>query len=106
MKLLLDQNLPPSLKRNYPGSQHVSDVGLETADDEVVWEYARDNEFTIISKDGDFQHLASKNGPPPKVIWLRVGNCRTSELAAILAGYQQDLLDFAADPVAGLLILS
>ena len=75
MKLLFDQNLPPRWKQllsaEFPDSVHVIDVGLDSADDEVVWEYAKDHGLTIASKDSDFQHLAARRGPPPKAIWVR-----------------------------------
>lgn len=109
MKLLLDQNLPPRLKQllltDFPDSIHVSDVGLDSADDEVVWEYARDHGLTIASKDSDFQHLAAKLGPPPKVIWIRAGNMATKDLAAFVLSFLQDINHFGVDGPAGLLVL-
>ena len=55
MRLLVDQNLSPrlvaALATLYPDSTHVRDVGLATADDDVVWRYAADQGFTIVSKD-------------------------------------------------------
>jgi hypothetical protein len=58
VKLLLDQNLSPRLLRTleavYPGSSHVRLLGLRDADDVVVWEFARDHDFIIVSKDSDF----------------------------------------------------
>lgn len=106
MKFLFDHNLPPSLKKSFPDSQHVMDLGLETADDEVVWEYARDHNYTLMTKDSDFQHLSARFGPPPKVIWLRVGNVRTSDLLTFINSFDDEIRDFAADPVVGLLVLS
>ena len=54
MKLLFDQNLSPKLVNRLadllPGSSHVQSVGLDCANDDVVWEYARQNEFAIVSK--------------------------------------------------------
>jgi predicted nuclease of predicted toxin-antitoxin system len=53
VKLLLDQNLSPRLVRTletvFPGSSHVRLVGLRDADDAVVWEFARDHDFIILS---------------------------------------------------------
>ncbi len=106
MRFLFDHNLPPSLKRTFPGSLHVTDVGLESADDEVVWEYARDNDFTLMTKDSDFQHLSARFGPPPKVIWLRVGNVRTADLLTFINSFDVEIREFAADPIVGLLVLS
>ena len=58
MRLLLDQNLSPRLKEalrdRYLESVHVKDIGLESADDLAVWEYARERGLTIVSKDSDF----------------------------------------------------
>jgi predicted nuclease of predicted toxin-antitoxin system len=58
VKLLFDQNLSPRLVGRlaavYPGSVHIRDLGLQAADDDVVWTYAGRHEFAIVSKDGDF----------------------------------------------------
>lgn len=58
MRLLLDENLSPrlvgSLDDLYPGTTHVREVGLASAEDSTVWGYAATNGFTIVSKDADF----------------------------------------------------
>jgi len=58
VKLLLDENISPRLTGVladiYPGSAHLQDYGLGSADDMAVWQYAKDNGFTIVSKDSDF----------------------------------------------------
>jgi predicted nuclease of predicted toxin-antitoxin system len=72
MKLLFDQNLSPRLPRLladiYADSVHVREVGLRDADDSDVWEYAKLNGFTIVSKDSDFQQRSLLYGSPPKFI--------------------------------------
>lgn len=82
MKLLLDQNLSRNLvgrlRELYPDSAHVTEVGMETATDQEVWDYAAANDYVIVSKDEDFRQLAALHGPPPKTVWLRLGNVRTS----------------------------
>ena len=74
MKLLFDQNLSPKLPMRladlFPGSQHVLELGLDAADDDDVWEEARQMGFTVVSKDEDYSHLSVLRGSPPKVIWL------------------------------------
>ena len=101
MRLLFDQNLSPRLKEAsrdlYPESLHVRDVGLESADDVVVWAYANEHELTIASKDSDFRQLSFTFGHPPKVIWIRCGNCSTSEIESILRDRYNDLLSFYQD---------
>jgi len=36
--------------------------------DEVIWNYAREHDFVIISKDSDFRQRCFLFGPPPKVV--------------------------------------
>lgn len=82
MKLLLDENLSPLLPRRlndlYPESSQVELCGLLSAPDESVWNFAREHGFVIVTKDSDFSELSILRGSPPKVIWLRIGNCMTS----------------------------
>ncbi len=88
MKLLFDQNLSPRLVDRladaYPGSIHVYLIGLDTAPDSIIWEYARDNGFVIVTRDADFSDLNVMLGYPPKVIWIRRGNCTTGEIELLL----------------------
>ena len=75
MKLLFDQNLSYKLVRSFsnefPGSAHVRDLGLASAVDIEVWEYAKQFGFTIVSKDTDFSQRGFLFGPPPKVVWIQ-----------------------------------
>ena len=57
----------------HPDSAHVADLRLDTATDRAIWDYAGTHGYVIASKDTDFRQLAFLYGPPPKVIWLRVG---------------------------------
>jgi predicted nuclease of predicted toxin-antitoxin system len=110
MKLLFDQNLSyrlvAALAVEYPGSQHVRTVGLAAAPDPGLWRYAAGNGLAITSKDSDFRHRALLYGFPPKVIWLRLGNCSTVAVAALLRSRLPDVLAFEADPSDSLLVLS
>ncbi len=110
MRLLFDQNLSPRLinllAREYPAAIHVRDVGLSAADDQVVWDYAAEHGLTIVTKDSDFQQRALLFGHPPKVIWVRLGNCATTAIAAVLRTHHDDVVAFEADPTAALLVLS
>jgi predicted nuclease of predicted toxin-antitoxin system len=109
VKLLFDQNLSRRLVREmdaaFPGSQHVADVKLMMEDDEIVWKYAADHGFVIISKDSDFFHRALLCGHPPKVIYLRVGNCSTQHIRSLLMDNVSLIYEFISDPMESLLIL-
>lgn len=95
MKLLFDENLSPKLPRLvenlFPGSVHVRDCGLKGRPDEAVWDYARTNGFTLVSKDGDFYQRSLFMGPPPKLVWLCLGNCTRLQLLNLLIRHQQDI---------------
>jgi predicted nuclease of predicted toxin-antitoxin system len=88
VKLLFDENLSPRLPGvladTYPGSAHVHGCGLGNADDSAIWQYAKDNDFTIVSKDSDFQERGVLHGQPPKFIWLRAPNCSSQEIENLL----------------------
>jgi len=96
VKLLFDQNLSPSLLDSladiYPESVHVQSVGLERADDTAVWDFARLQNLVIVTKDADFQERSLIAGAPPKVIWIRRGNCSTSDIEAILRRHSDEAL--------------
>lgn len=88
MKLLFDENLSPKLPNRlndlFPNSLHVRDVGMKATTDSIVWDYAKENDFIIVSKDADMHDLSLVLGNPPKVIWLRLGNCSTRQVENLL----------------------
>ena len=88
MKLLLDENLSrrivPFLQASYPGSTQVVMVGLERTDDRAIWEYARRNDYIIVTRDADFEELSTLLGQPPQVIWLRVPNQSKTSILNVL----------------------
>ena len=78
MKLLLDENLSrrlvPFLQHDYPGSNQVVLLGMESASDKEVWQKAREDGYVIVTRDADFQELSLVWGQPPKVIRLKTMN--------------------------------
>jgi predicted nuclease of predicted toxin-antitoxin system len=109
MKLLFDQNLSPRLVRRltdiYAGSVHVREVGLSDADDSAIWDYAKLNGFTIVSKDSDFQQRSLLFGSPPKFIWLRVGNCLVKTVEDLLRKHSVAIHTFSLDDTKAHLML-
>jgi predicted nuclease of predicted toxin-antitoxin system len=57
----------------------------------AIWEYARANGFTLVSKDGDFYQRSLLSGVPPKLVWLCLGNCTRDELLNLLLKHENDI---------------
>ena len=87
MKLLFDQNISFRLisliKSNFPEAKQVRELNLENASDKEIWNFAKENCYTIVTFDADFNEIANVFGFPPKIIWLKTGNLITSKLAEI-----------------------
>jgi predicted nuclease of predicted toxin-antitoxin system len=109
MKLLFDHNLSPRLVRNladlYPNSQHVFLIEMDRDDDLKIWEYASQNDYTIVTRDSDYNDLSLVRGFPPKVIWIRRGNCSTSEIERLLRSATSDIQEFFQNLALGVLTL-
>ena len=64
----------------------VRELGLRDAEDIEIFNSARDEDATVLTKDRDFIDLLSRYGPPPKLIWLTCGNTSNEILQQILSG--------------------
>jgi len=110
VKLLFDQNLSYKLVQRladlFPGSVHVHEAGLIAVDDSLVWEYARDNDLIIVSKDSDFHQRSFLYGYPPKVVWIGLGNCSTADVERALRRNFDTIKAFREDEHASFLSLS
>lgn len=107
MKLLFDQNLSPRLVTEvadlFPESAHVQDLGLARAADIPLWTFARENDFIIVTKDVDFSDRSALVGFPPKVIWIRLGNCTTADIQTALRRNHEQVQAFSTDDSLGVL---
>jgi predicted nuclease of predicted toxin-antitoxin system len=108
--LLFDENLAARLVTDladlYPGCAHVGDRSLAGVSDHVVWQYARDHGFIVVTKDEDFQRFSVLYGAPPKVIWIRLGNCSTADIVRLLSERRNEIDRFAAHGDAAFLALA
>ena len=109
-RFLFDENLAArlvaALADVYPGSAHVGEVGLLGAADVDIWRHARDNGFVIASKDEDFHRFSVLFGPPPKVVWIALGNCSTAQIIRLLRDSQDQIEEFLGHEEAGFLALA
>ena len=109
MKLLFDENLSPKLPRlfaaKYPGSAHVRDLGFKGFADEDIWEFARTNNFAIVSKDSDFYKRSVLYSHPPKFIWLCLGNCSREDLVNLLNAHGKEISAFETSAESTLVLV-
>ena len=107
LKLLLDQNLSfrllEDLEAVYPGSTQVKLAGLDESDDIAIWNYARDNGFTIVTKDSDFHEFSLVYGSPPKIIWLKCGNKPRWYVLSLLLNNRDNIEALNVDEESGCL---
>jgi predicted nuclease of predicted toxin-antitoxin system len=99
MKLLFDQNISyriiKHLGKYFPESKHISQLGLVNFSDAEIWDFARKNEYVIVTFDADFYDLSVLAGIPPKIIWLRIGNTTTLNISNVLIKNQKLIFEFS-----------
>ena len=102
MKLLFDHNIShkivPQIVDLFPGSAQTRLLNLGRTNDPQLWLIAKTHEFVLVTKDKDVAELAVLRGAPPKIIWLRMGNCRTEVIERALRENYQAIEDLVADP--------
>jgi predicted nuclease of predicted toxin-antitoxin system len=85
----IDAQLPPALatwlRRAFPvEATHLLELGLVNAKDERIFQAARSANAIVVTKDSDFVHLLERSGPPPRVLWITLGNVRNAQLWQLL----------------------
>ena len=102
MKLLFDQNLSRKLVNRladiFPESSHVQFHNLAEKTDTEIWEFAKLNDFCIVTQDADFSERSRLYGSPPKVVWLRCGNAPTSQVEALLRAGEKAIQELLENP--------
>lgn len=98
MKLLFDQNISyrisGKLQDLFPESKHISECGLQNSEDFDIWNYAKSDNFSIVTFDSDFFEISLINGHPPKIFWIRTGNLSTEELTELIRRNQAEINSF------------
>lgn len=100
--LLIDENLSRKLVnyflKYFPGSNHIAEFGLLNTSDIEIWQFAKNKEFCILTKDWDFQVLSVLQGCPPKVIRMNCGNKSTGQIVKILKSKIDTIITFQNNP--------
>lgn len=99
MKLLLDQNLSFRILKNlsklFPDSNHVKNIGLCDSSDIEIYNYAKANNYLIITFDSDFLDIALMKGSPPKLIWINTGNLTSKAVLELLEKNEKLIKEFS-----------
>ncbi len=107
MKLLFDNNLSHKLVSRlgdiFQGSTHVMLENLDESGDNEIWKFAKNNGFIIVTKDADFNELSLMQGFPPKIIWLRIGNCKIQDIEKLIRDTAITLSEFYHDDSSGII---
>jgi predicted nuclease of predicted toxin-antitoxin system len=72
----------------------LQELGLLHAKDLEIWRYAKENDYTILTQDSDFNDLMISLGFPPKIIWLRTGNRNSESIFQLLIKYKMRIINF------------
>ena len=108
-RLLFDNNIShrilPRIAKLYPDSTHVMLEELDTSTDDEVWAYAREQHMTIVSKDSDFSDMVLHRGAPPKLIWIKIGNCRVADIEHLLISNHREIKAFIEESNSAILSL-
>ncbi len=78
---------------------------MDCEEDVNVWSYALDNGFIIVTRDSDYNELITLKGFPPKVIWIKRGNCSTKQIESILRTHIEDIRLLENEKSYGILTL-
>jgi predicted nuclease of predicted toxin-antitoxin system len=109
MKLLFDEHISSrtvrALNDLFPEAKHVSFFNLDQESDESIWQFARKEGFTIITKDDDFHQKSLAFGQPPKVIWIKTRNAKKRELEKFIREKASTIAKFVSEGNESLLIL-
>lgn len=105
MKLLLDQNISKKLVRKlqeyFPNSIHIASIKLNKANDIEIWNYAKANNFTIVSQDADFFEILIMRGHPPHVVWLKMGNTSSLNILNKLISNRKKIVELQENNFSG-----
>ena len=106
-RLLFDNNISHRVIARiddiFPNTNHVMLEKLDDVSDEQVWMFARNNGYTIVTKDSDFNDMAIHKGTPPKIIWIKLGNCKVAEIENILRVNEDEIKAFLDEPIGAIL---
>jgi predicted nuclease of predicted toxin-antitoxin system len=104
IRLIADENISWSIKNLLkewnilPANQILANQRIS---DFAIWQFAKSNNYQILTFDEDFTAIQTLYGFPPKIVWLRTGNLSTTEIASKLLNLEREIKAFLLDAEAG-----
>lgn len=105
IRLIADENISWRLKKLLAEWEILpsNEIKLnERLTDFKIWQFAKANNYSILTFDEDFCELQNLLSFPPKIIWLRTGNVGTREIADLLISVKEDIISFLSDENLGI----
>ena len=109
LRLISDENISWRLKKLLPDWEILPSNEIKTGKrltDLMIWQFAKKNNYTILTFDEDFSELQNLYFFPPKIIWLRIGNASTVEIADVLVKLKYEIEKFIQDEELGVYEIS
>ncbi len=78
---------------------------MDESEDTEIWQYAKQNDFVLVTRDADFGDLSVLRGFPPNVIWIRRGNCSTKDIEGMLRENYDAIASLGQDEFTGMIPL-
>ena len=92
---LVDNNLPYYLSPwNNPDFIHQRDINSR-APDHSIWEYAQNNNLTILTKDRDFSDRILLSDPPPRIIHFKISNLRLRDFHVFISEHWEEIVSMS-----------
>jgi predicted nuclease of predicted toxin-antitoxin system len=93
----LSRKLVTSLADIFPNASHVQLQGLAEKTDTEIWDFAKLNDFCIVTQDADFTERSRLYSSPPKVVWLRCGNAPTNQVETLIRYGQEAIQELLSN---------
>ena len=78
-------------------------LGLENKTDKAIWDFAKKENFIIVTFDSDYYDLSLTLHHPPKIVWIKTGNLATSAIEKLLTAKAEQIKSFISDSDLGCL---
>ena len=88
----------PRLSDVFPNASHVQFHRLAEKADTAIWNFAKLNDFCIVTQNADFAERSRLYGSPPKVVWLRCGNAPTHQVENLVRSGQEAIQELLENP--------